>query len=44
LPFYDEDVDVDPAPESVRALRLAAAEADVALVVTPECNGSIWEC
>src|SRR3954451_5098806 len=41
LPFYDEDVDVDPAPESVRAVRLAAAEADAALVVTPEYNGSI---
>ena len=41
LPFYNEDIDVDPAPESVVALRTAAAEADAALVVTPEYNGSI---
>jgi NAD(P)H-dependent FMN reductase len=41
LPFYNEDIDGDDAPESVQALRLAAAEADAALVVTPEYNGSI---
>jgi len=41
LPFYNEDIDGDGAPESVQALRLAAAEADAALVVTPEYNGSI---
>jgi NAD(P)H-dependent FMN reductase len=41
LPFYDEDVDGDEVAESVQALRLAAAEADAALVVTPEYNGSI---
>ncbi len=41
LPFYNEDVDVDPVAEPVRALRQAAAEADGALVVTPEYNGSI---
>jgi NAD(P)H-dependent FMN reductase len=41
LPFYNEDVDGDGVAESVQALRLAAAEADAALVVTPEYNGSI---
>jgi NAD(P)H-dependent FMN reductase len=41
LPFYNEDVDGDGAAEVVQALRLAAAEADAALVVTPEYNGSI---
>ena len=41
LPFYDEDVDGEGVAESVQALRLAAAEADAALVVTPEYNGSI---
>jgi NAD(P)H-dependent FMN reductase len=41
LPFYNEDVDGERAPEVVQALRLAAAESDAALVVTPEYNGSI---
>src|SRR5579875_727693 len=44
LPFYNEDLDsADPsgAPASVAALRAAAADADAALVVTPEYNGSI---
>jgi NAD(P)H-dependent FMN reductase len=41
LPFYNEDLDGDRAPEAVQALRLAAAESDAALVVTPEYNGSI---
>ena len=41
LPFYNEDVDGDGAAEAVQALRLAAAESDAALVVTPEYNGSI---
>jgi len=41
LPFYNEDVDGDGVAEAVQALRLAAAEADAALVVTPEYNGSI---
>lgn len=41
LPYYNEDIDVDPVPESVRALRDAAAEADATLIVTPEYNGSI---
>jgi NAD(P)H-dependent FMN reductase len=46
LPFYNEDL--DPAmgaeivePPAVAALRAAAAEADAALVVTPEYNGSL---
>jgi len=45
LPFYNEEIDdamnADaPALASVSALRAAAAEADAALVVTPEYNGS----
>ena len=41
LPFYNEDLDIEPAPAPVAALRAAAAAADAALVVTPEYNGSI---
>lgn len=41
LPFYNEDIDNDDVAEPVRALRQAAAEADAALVVTPEYNGTI---
>ena len=41
LPFYNEDIDGDHAPEPVVALRAAAGEADAALVITPEYNGSI---
>ncbi len=41
LPFYNEDIDNDDVPASVVALREAAADADAALVVTPEYNGSI---
>ena len=41
LPFYNEDIDNDDVPASVVALRSAAADADAALVVTPEYNGSI---
>jgi NAD(P)H-dependent FMN reductase len=45
LPFYNEDLDRAAenggAPASVNALRAAAADADAALVVTPEYNGSI---
>jgi NAD(P)H-dependent FMN reductase len=46
LPFYNEEIDdsmsdeVQEAPAAVAALRAAAAEADGALVVTPEYNGS----
>ena len=41
LPFYNEDIDTDDAPAAVVALRAAAADADAALVITPEYNGSI---
>jgi NAD(P)H-dependent FMN reductase len=41
LPFYNEDIDNGEVAEPVTALREAAAEADAALVVTPEYNGSI---
>src|ERR1700739_1087690 len=46
LPFYNEDIDdamnADaPSLAPVAALRAAAADADAALVVTPEYNGSI---
>ena len=42
LPFYNEDIDNDAdVPAAVTALRSAAADADAALVVTPEYNGSI---
>jgi NAD(P)H-dependent FMN reductase len=39
LPFYNEDIDIEPAPEPVAALRAAAAEADASLIITPEYNG-----
>jgi NAD(P)H-dependent FMN reductase len=44
LPFYNEDIDnedIDKEAGPVAALRQAGAEADAALVVTPEYNGSI---
>src|SRR3984893_5552383 len=42
LPFYNEDIDNEAdVSDPVTALRSAAAEADAALVVTPEYNGSI---
>ncbi|MBO0881298.1 MAG: NAD(P)H-dependent oxidoreductase [Mycobacterium sp.] len=42
LPFYNEDIDNEPGvPAAVTALRAVAADADAALVVTPEYNGSI---
>jgi NAD(P)H-dependent FMN reductase len=41
LPFYNEDIDNEGVAEPVVALRRAAGEADAALVVTPEYNGSI---
>ena len=45
LPFYNEEIDdvmnaEAPALAPVAALRATAAEADAALVVTPEYNGS----
>ena len=39
LPFYDADLDRQGAPEAVRRLRAAVAQADALLVVTPEYNG-----
>jgi NAD(P)H-dependent FMN reductase len=42
LPFYNDDIDNQTdVPPAVTALRALAAEADAALVVTPEYNGSI---
>lgn len=41
VPFYNEDLDTDDVPESAAALRAAAAEADAALIVTPEYNATI---
>jgi chromate reductase len=41
LPHYNEDIDVDPTPETVRRLRAAIAAADGLLIATPEYNGSI---
>jgi NAD(P)H-dependent FMN reductase len=45
LPFYNDDLDSaeNPydVPTAVAALRRAAADADAALVVTPEYNGGI---
>lgn len=46
VPFYNEEIDdamgadVEHAPAQAAALRAAAADADAALVVTPEYNGS----
>ena len=41
LPHYNEDIDTADAPAAVAALRAAADDADAALVVTPEYNGTI---
>jgi len=41
VPFYNEDLDTETPPAAVAALRSAAAQADAALLVTPEYNGSI---
>ena len=41
LPPYDEDLDGEDAPASVRELRERIAQADGLLFVTPEYNGSI---
>ena len=41
LPFYNEDTDVDGGPAEVQVLRMAAAEADALLLVTPEYNGTV---
>jgi chromate reductase, NAD(P)H dehydrogenase (quinone) len=41
VPPYDEDDDVDPAPEAVARLRSAIAGADAVLFATPEYNSSV---
>ena len=41
VPPYDQDDDVEPAPEAVAHLREAIAEADAILIATPEYNHSI---
>jgi chromate reductase len=41
VPPYDQDDDVEPAPEAVARLRDAIAEADAILIATPEYNHSI---
>ena len=41
LPFYNQDVDLHGAPESVRKFRDAIHEADALLIATPEYNYSI---
>jgi chromate reductase len=41
IPPYDEDVEVQAAPESVRDLREAIRNADAVLIATPEYNHSI---
>ncbi len=41
LPFYNEDIDNADVPAPVTHLRSAATDADAALVVTPEYNGSM---
>jgi len=41
LPAYDEDLDSALAPEPVRALHEAIAEADAILIATPEYNASL---
>lgn len=40
LPHYNEDIDGDPPPDPVGALRDAGRLADALLMVTPEYNGS----
>jgi chromate reductase len=41
IPAYDEDVDVEPAPGSVAALRAEIERADALLIATPEYNASV---
>jgi chromate reductase, NAD(P)H dehydrogenase (quinone) len=41
VPPYNEDDDVEPAPEPVQRLRSAIADADAVLIATPEYNASI---
>jgi NAD(P)H-dependent FMN reductase len=41
VPFYNEDIDTDAAPQTATALRARVADADRVLVVTPEYNGTM---
>ena len=41
LPFYNEDIDGEIAPETASALRARIAGADRVLAVTPEYNGTM---
>jgi NAD(P)H-dependent FMN reductase len=41
LPFYNEEIDGDAAPEAVRVLRAQVSRADRVLAVTPEYNGTM---
>ena len=41
LPIYDQDLDAEEPPESVRRLRADWAAADAILFATPEYNGSV---
>jgi chromate reductase, NAD(P)H dehydrogenase (quinone) len=41
VPPYDQDDDVEPAPEPVAAIRSAIAAADAVLFATPEYNSSV---
>jgi chromate reductase len=41
VPPYDQDDDVQPAPEPVEAIRSAIAGADAVLFATPEYNSSV---
>jgi chromate reductase, NAD(P)H dehydrogenase (quinone) len=41
LPIYSEDLDTDPAPETVQRFREAIASADAVVISTPEYNASI---
>jgi chromate reductase len=41
IPAYDEDYDVEDAPEAVARLRAAVREADAVFFTTPEYNSSI---
>lgn len=41
VPPYDEDDDVEPAPEAVACLRDTIAGADAVVIATPEYNSSV---
>jgi chromate reductase, NAD(P)H dehydrogenase (quinone) len=41
VPPYNEDADIEPAPEGVERLRAAIADADALVISTPEYNASI---